>query len=243
MRPGRYAGTLVAVAIGGMLAEPAGLRGQATTTRPPDTVSTEASYQAQRQATLRQIDVEQKELADLHAGRLQLESRIEVVAAKAAEQRTNELLMSHQTTALRQLDSVLTSSQDNLLGQRDRFLTLGVMVRERASAQLIVLMRVDSGQQVDRMDTMTLQIDSATATTRHYTPAAIDALNAGAVDQIYHSTVLPATHVVTVSASLNGQMQTRAVTVDVPAGAATYVQFAVHNGQLVQSTWTNRTSP
>jgi hypothetical protein len=48
---------------------------------------------------------------------------------------------------------------------------------------------------------------------------------------------------VTVSASLNGQMQTRAVTVDVPAGAATYVQVAVHNGQLVQSTWTNRTSP
>ena len=90
---------------------------------------------------------------------------------------------------------------------------------------------------------MTLQIDSATATTRRYSPAAVDALNAGAVDEIYHSTVLPATHVVTVAASLNGQVQTKAVSVDVPAGAATYVQFAVHNGQLVQSTWTNRSSP
>jgi hypothetical protein len=236
----RYIGTLATVAIGGMLTAPSILPGQAT--RTTDTVSSEASYQSQRQATLKQIEADQKALQDLHAGRLQLESRIEVVAAKAAEQRTNELLMSHQTTALRQLDSVLTSSQDNLLGQRDRFLTLGVMVRERASAQLIVVMRVDSGQQLERMDTMTLQIDSATTTTRNYTPAAVDALNAGAVDQVYHSTVLPATHVVTVSASVNGQMQTKAVSVDVPAGAATYVQFAVHNGQLVQSTWTNRSS-
>jgi hypothetical protein len=219
-----------------MAAPAAALSGQAVT----DTAN--ASYQAQRQATLKQIAADEKALQELHAGRLQLESRIEGVAAKAAENRTNELMLSHQTTALRQLDSVLTSSQDNLLAQRDRFLSLGVMVRERASAQLIVVVKVDSGQQIDRMETLSLQIDSANTVARHYTPAAVDALNAGAVDEVYHSTVLPANHLVTVSASVNGQTQTKAVSVDVPAGAATYVQFAVHNGQLVQSTWTNRSS-
>jgi hypothetical protein len=227
---------LIAWVAAGIAAQAAVLSGQAVT----DTAN--ASYQARRQATLKQIATDEKALQELHAGRLQLESRIEAVAAKAAENRTNELMLSHQTTALRQLDSVLTSSQDNLLAQRDRFLSLGVMVRERASAQLIVVVRVDSGQQIDRMETLSLQIDSANTVSRHYTPAAVDALNAGAADEVYHSTVLPANHLVTVSASVNGQVQTQAVSVDVPAGAATYVQFAVRNGQLVQSTWTNRSS-
>ena len=173
---------------------------------------------------------------------MQLESRVEVVAAKAAEARSNELLMSRQTTALRQLDSVLAVSQNALLSQRDRFLALGVMVRERASAELIVVVRVDSSGDPLSFEGVTRQVDSATAATRRYSPAAIDALNAGAVDEVYHSTVLPAAHVVTIGATINGVAQSKAVNVDVPAGAATYVQFAVHNGQLVQSTWTNRTS-
>ncbi len=214
--------------------------GQDTTANRVDTST--ADYRNKRQATLNEIANTEKQLTALRVGRLQLESRVEVVAAKAAQQRTNELLMSHQTTALRQLDSVLAVSQSNLLDQRDRFLALGVMVRERASAELVVAVRVDSGADFQKLDGVTVQIDSTVAATRRYSPAALDALNAGALDEVYHSTVLPAMHVITVAASINGTTQTKAASVDVPAGAATYVQFSVHNGQLVLSTWTNRSS-
>lgn len=225
--------------IGGILINAPAVNGQQTTPSRPDTGT---SYQSARQAELNAIASTEKQLAELRAGRVQLESRVEVVAAKAAEARANELLMSHQTTALRQLDSVLAVSQNALLGQRDRFLALGVMVRERASAELVVVVRVDSTGEPPALDGITLQVDSATAATRRYSPAALDALNAGALDEVYHSTVLPAMHVVTIGATINGVAQSKAVSVDVPAGAATYVQFAVHNGQLVQSTWTNRSS-
>jgi hypothetical protein len=209
---------------------------------PARTDTAAQSFQAARQSEMKAIASTEKQLADLRAGRMQLESRVELVAAKAAEARANELLMSHQTTALRQLDSVLAVSQSALLSQRDRFLALGVMVRERASADLVVVVRVDSSADPLSLEGITLQVDSATAATRRYSPAALDALNAGAVDEVYHSTVLPAMHVVTIAATINGAAQSKAVSVDVPAGAATYVQFAVHNGQLVQSTWTNRSS-
>ena len=63
------------------------------------------------------------------------------------------------------------------------------------------------------------------------------------MDEIYHSNVLPATHAVTLTMSLNGSSVTKAVSVDVPTGAATYVQFTVHAGQLMLSTWINRSGP
>jgi hypothetical protein len=237
-RVGQIRRLLVLAIGGGMLANAPAARGQDTATTKIDT----AAYQAKRQATLSDLSNTEKQLAALRVGRMQLESRVEVIAAKAAQQRANELLLSKQTTALLQLDSVLATSQNNLLGQRDRFLTLGVMVRQRASAELVVVVRVDSGAGFQQVNGVTVQLDSATAATRRYSPAAVDALNAGALDEVYHSTVLPAMHTVTVAATIGGVAQSKGVSVDVPAGAATYVQFAVHNGQLVLSTWTNRSS-
>ena len=40
-------------------------------------------------------------------------------------------MMSNERDALMQLDAILTSSQDNLIAQRERFRTLGDAVRRR----------------------------------------------------------------------------------------------------------------
>jgi len=244
----RRSGLLLAAVVGALTWSPPSLGAQDSTAQAAagarDTASTpDRDYNTQRQATLNDIRTAEKKLADLRAERIELESRVEAVAVKAAQQRADELLLSHQTTALRQLDSLLTSSQDNLLLQRDRFLALGEAVRRRADAELIVLIRVDSAQVLQRVDSLAVQVDSAPAAARHYSMACNDALAAGAVDEVYHSNVLPATHAVTVMLQLDGRPVTKSANVDVPTGAVTYVQFAVRDGQLVLSTWTNRSGP
>jgi hypothetical protein len=237
---------LLVAAVGGMGAL-AGwapiLRAQDSTTRGTGAASSDQEYNARRQATMADIRATERKLIELRGQRIALESRVDSVAVKAGQKRAGELLLSGQTTALRQLDSVLASSQDNLLAQRDRFLALGEAVRRRADAELVVVVRVDSSQQTPRVDSLGVQVDSAPAAARRYSVAANDALAAGAVDEIYHSNVLPATHVVALTVSLDGKSVTKAVNVDVPTGAVTYVQFAVRDGQLVLSTWTNRSSP
>jgi hypothetical protein len=243
----RMGGALVAlVSIGSTLAAQ-----DTAAHRIPDTSSSHAAaaaeqeYLTKRQAELNDIRSAERKLAELRSERIKLESRVESVAAKASEARASQLLLSHETTALRSLDSVLTASQDNLLAQRDRFLSLGEAVRRRAAAELVVVIRVDSSAQVQRIDNISVQVDSAPAVVRHYTAGAVDALNAGAVDEAYHSNVLPATHTISATAVVNGASLTKAANVDVPTAAITYVQFAVRNGQLVLSTWSNRsgTSP
>ena len=215
----------------------------------PDTASTgkgaEEDYLAKRQSTMSDIRSAEHKLAELRTQRIQLESRVESVAARATEQRANELLLTHQTTALRSLDSVLTSSQDNLLAQRDRFLTLGEAVRRRAAAELVIIVRVDSGAQAQRFDSAAVQVDSTPALVRRYSAGAIDALNSGAIDELYRANVLPTTHVVSLSVFINGAPSMKGANVDVPTGAVTYVQFSIRNGQLVLSTWSSRsaTSP
>jgi hypothetical protein len=225
------------------------LLAQDSTARRPDTASTgagaEQDYLSKRQSTLGDIRATERKLAELRTERIQLESRVESVAAKASEQRANELLLSHETTALRSLDSVLTASQDNLLAQRDRFLSLGEAVRRRAAAELVIVVRVDSSAQPQQFESASVQVDSTPAVVRRYSAGAVDALNSGAIDELYRANVLPATHVVSLAVTLNGTPSTKVTTVDVPTGAVTYVQFTVRNGQLVLSTWSSRsgTSP
>ena len=172
------------------------------------------------------IKTAERKLAELRSERIALESRVDSVAVKATSKRASELLLSHETTALRSLDSMLTASQEVVLAPRDRFLSLGArLVRRRADAELVVVVRVDSGPGMQHVEGLTVQVDSAPAADRRYSDAANDALSAGAVDEVYHSNVLPATHAVTLTMSLNGSSQTKAASVDVPTGAVTYVQF------------------
>ena len=155
-------------------------------------------------------------------------------------ERAQTLLLSNETTALQQLDAMLTTSQDALLAQRDRFLAVGDAVRRRAGSVLVVLLRADSAAQGQSLGTAALQVDNAQVDTRSYTTTAQSALQQGAVDQLYRANVLPTGHTVTLQLQVNGQPVTQSVSVNAAGESVTYVQFAVRNGQLVPTTWTSR---
>lgn len=237
----RSAYAVLAAALCGALFGPEPLAAQQTTTQPkPDSGAGNEPYSVRRQQILQDIKGNQRKLDQLRVERLQLESRVEEVASKAAEQRANSLMMSRETYALRSLDSLLTVSEDNLLAQRDRFLSLGDAVRRRAGAELVVVFRADSSAQAQQIDSVHVEIDNGVLGGRHYSSVASTALANGAVDELYRSNVLPASHAVTLVVQINGMAQRQTVHVDAAAGAITYVQFAARNGQVTQTTWANR---
>lgn len=197
------------------------------------------AYQSKRQQLLKELEQTQDQLSDIRNQRVQLQTRIEAVIAQMMRDRAQALLLANETTALQQLDAILTSSQDNLLAQRDRFLTIGDAVRRRSGAILVVLLRADSSAQ-QQLSGATLTLNGATVETRTYSLAASNALNVGAVDQVYRSNVLPTTHTVAVTVTVNGQAVTQNVTVSAAPEAVTYVQFAVRNGQVTPTTWSSR---
>lgn len=198
------------------------------------------AYQQRRQALMRELEAAQKQLAESRGNRVELAARIESVIAQLLEQRAQQLLMSNETSALQQIDSILTASQDNLLAQRDRFAAIGDAARRRSGAVLVVLLRADSSAQTQLLQSASLTVDNVPAESRTYSVAANSALRIGAVDQMYRADVLPTSHTVTLTVSIEGQTLTQTVNVAAGEQAVTYVQFAVRNGQLVPTTWTSR---
>ena len=197
-------------------------------------------YEQRREQLVRELEQTQSQLAETRQARVQLEARIDRVIAEMMERRAETLLLSNEVNALQQLDAVLTASQDNLLQQRDRFLALGDAVRRRSGAQLVVLLRADSSGTAQALSSAELMVDGAAADSRTYSAAANEALQIGAVDQIYRADVLPTPHTITLTAVVNGQTLSQTVNVTTQGQTVTYVQFAVRNGQLVPVTWTSR---
>ena len=198
------------------------------------------AYAQKRQELVKELEEAQRALADLRGQRVQLQARIENVIANMMQQRAQALLMSNEMNALQQLDAVLTSSQDNLLAQRDRFTTISDAVRRRSGAMLVVLLRADSSTTSQLLNQATLSVDNAQVESRNYTVMSNNAMSMGAVDQLYRANVLPTAHTVTIQLTVNGQPQTQTVNVAAQGETVTYVQFAVRNGQVVATTWTSR---
>ena len=199
------------------------------------------AYQQKREELVKELQQTQAQLSDLRSQRVQLQARIENVIAQMMQQRAQALLMSNEANALQQLDAMLTSSQDNLLAQRDRFTTIADAVRRRSGSMLVVLLRADSSSGPGQiLGNATLQVDNAQVDSRSYTVTANSALRQGAVDQIYRADVLPTSHTVTLQITVNGQPMTQTVNVAAAGQTVTYVQFAVRNGQVVPTTWTSR---
>lgn len=196
-------------------------------------------YERRRQELVRELQQTQERLQEIRGQRVQLQARIENVIAAAMEQRAQALLMSNEQAALRQLDSMLTVAQDNLLAQRDRYFAIGEAVRRQTGAVLVVLLRADSSE-AQTLGTAELLVDNAPVATRSYTTSANNALALGAVDQLYRADVLPAPHSVRVQVVVNGQPISQSVDINTQGETVTYVQFAVRNGQLVATTWTSR---
>lgn len=210
----------------------------------PDSASSQETVQQQayknrREQLVKELQNAQKAVAEIRGERVQLQTRIERVIAEALRNRAATLMLSNETRALNQLDSVLTLSQDNLLAQRDRFQLIGDAVRRRTGAVLVVLMRADSTQN-QLIQSASLSVDNAQAESRQYSVGANSALSLGAVDQLFRANVLPTTHTIVLNAVVNNQPVTQTVTVNVPAESVTYVQFAVRGGQIQQTTWSSR---
>jgi hypothetical protein len=205
----------------------------------PEATPAEQAYKEKRQQLVKELETTQKQLSDVRGQRVQLQTRMEGVIAQMMEQRAKTLLLSNEQNALQQLDAILTTSQDNLLDQRDRFTALGDAVKRKAGAMLVVLLRADSsGQQ--SVGAAVLNVDNAAVANRTYTETANGALRMGAVDQLYRSSVLPTSHAIVLQVTVNGQPVTQTLTVNAAGESVTYVQFAIRNGQLTQTTWTSK---
>ena len=198
------------------------------------------AYEQKREELMRELEESQKRLAELRGQRVELSTRIENVIARMLEERARALLMTNEQSALQELDAILTSSQDNLLAQRDRFNALGDVVRRRGGAVLVVLLRADSSTTNQLLGQVTLQIDNQPVANRTYTVTSNNALSLGAVDPLYRSNVLPTAHRINLSATVDGRPVTSGLDVTAAGAAVTYVQFAIRNGQIVHTTWTSR---
>lgn len=197
------------------------------------------AYRRRRQQLVQELLNAQKAVAEIRGERLRLQARIENVIAEALKARANALLLSRETTALKELDSLLTTSQDNLLSQRDRFSTIADAVKRRTGAVLIVLLRADSTQgQI--LSSAKLSINNVPTESRTYSLQANNALSLGAIDQLYRANVLPTPHTITLDALVNNQSVTQTVAVTAGTDAVTYVQFVVRGGQVTTQTWTSR---
>ncbi|HJU87746.1 MAG TPA: hypothetical protein VJ672_00040 [Gemmatimonadaceae bacterium] len=215
---------------------PAGAGAQDTSSA----AATQQAYESRRAALVRELQQTQEQLAQIRSQRVSLQARIENYIAQAMAQRAQELLMSNEATALQQLDAMLSSAQDNLASQRDRVRALGDAVRRGTGAVIVVLLRADSTSQQQTLGALELYVDDAVAQTRTYSATANNALQVGAVDQLYRADVLPTAHSIRLQVAVNGTPLTQAVQVTTQSETVTYVQFAVRNGQLVPTTWTSK---
>ncbi len=201
--------------------------------------SVDKVYEQRRAELVKELQDTQDRLSGLRSQRVQLEARIENVLAESMQRRAQQLLLSNEQNALLQLDGVLASAQDNMMAQRERMQALGDAVRRKTGAVLVVLLRADSVE-TSGMGPATLQVDNAPAVTRNYSAVATQALQQGAVDQLFRADVLPTAHAVQLTVNFGGQPLTQSVTVSTQGESVTYVQFAVHSGQLVPSSWTSK---
>jgi hypothetical protein len=105
---------------------------------------------------------------------------------------------------------------------------------------LVVLLRADSSATSQTLASATLTVDGAEVANRTYSATSNSALQAGAVDPLYRSNVLPTGHTIAITATVNGTPVTGSVQLTAPGASVTYVQFAIRNGQIVHTTWTSR---
>ncbi len=217
------------------LVSAAGLQAQSPVRTPQ-----QQAYEQKRAELTRELEESARRLSEIRGQRVELTTRIENVIARMMQERAQALLMSNEQTALQELDAILTSSQDNLLAQRDRFTALGDVVRRRGGAVLVVLLRADSSTSTQQLGAVALQVDNEQVANRTYTITSNNALRLGAVDPLYRSNVLPTGHSVNFSATIDGRPLTSSVQVMAAGASVTYVQFAIRNGQSVHTTWTSR---
>jgi hypothetical protein len=146
-----------------------------------------------------------------------------------------------QQEALRNLSDQLYVDEQLVGATYSQLKLAAEALRRQPSTTLVVLFAADSGS-APQIGSVVLSIDGANTSQTTYSDTAKTALRVGAADELFRGAVLPTPHTIVLTAVVNGQPQQLPVRVRAVGDAATYVQFAVQEGKLVQTAWASRSA-
>jgi hypothetical protein len=174
---------------------------------------------------------------------------LEQLVAEEAQRRANiarVLLITNaqvavQQEALRNLSDQLYVSEQ-LVGATHGQLSLAAEALHRQpSTMLSVLFAADS-LSATQVGGLALSIDGASTALVTVNDTTRTAFRVGAADELFRGAVLPTPHTIVLTTTVNGQPQQLVARVRALGDAVTYVQFAIQEGKLVQTSWASHTS-
>jgi hypothetical protein len=196
---------------------------------------------AQRPVT---SDTSKRMTAALPAG-----TPLEQLVAEEAQRRANiarVLLITNaqvavQQEALRNLSDQLYVSEQLVSATHGQLSLAAEALNKQPSTMLSVLFASDS-LSAPRVGSLALSIDGANTAMMSISDTTRTAFRVGAADELFRGAVLPTPHTIVLTATVNGQPQQLVTRVRALGDAVTYVQFAVQDGKLVQTSWASRTT-
>ena len=174
-------------------------------------------------------------------------SPMEQLVAEESQRRANiaRILLltnpqvANQQEALKLLSDQLYGDEALVYATRDQLIRAAQALRKQPSTLLVVLFAADSATAAS-ISGLTLAIDGANTTAKSNADTLATALRVGGAAEMFRGAVLPMSHNVVLTATVNGQPQLQTIRVNIPSDAVTYVQFAIQAGQLIQTTWASR---
>jgi len=145
-----------------------------------------------------------------------------------------------QQEALRNLSDQLYVSEQLVDATHGQLSLAADALHKQPSTMLSVLFAADSTAAM-QLGSVALSIDGANTLTTGISDTTRTALRVGAANELFRGAVLPTPHTIVLTATVNGQPQQIVARVRALGDAVTYVQFAVQEGKLVQTSWASRT--
>jgi len=174
---------------------------------------------------------------------------LEQLVAEEAQRRANiarVLLITNaqvavQQEALRNLSDQLYVSEQLVGATHGQLALAAEALNKQPSTTLSVLFAADS-LSAPRVGSLALSIDGANTAMMSVSDTTRTAFRVGAADELFRGSVLPTPHTIVLTATVNGQPQQLVTRVRALGDAVTYVQFAIQDGKLVQTSWASRTT-
>jgi hypothetical protein len=174
---------------------------------------------------------------------------LEQLVAEESQRRANiarVLLITNaqvavQQEALRNLSDQLYVSEQLVGATHGQLALAAEALHKQPSTMLSVLFAADSTAAM-QVGSLALSIDGANTATIGISDTTRTAFRVGAADELFRGAVLPTPHTIVLTTTVNGQPQQLVARVRALGDAVTYVQFAVQEGKLVQTSWASRTS-
>jgi hypothetical protein len=174
---------------------------------------------------------------------------LEQLVAEEAQRRANiarVLLITNAQVAvqqeeLRNLSDQLYVSERLVDATHGQLALAAEALRKQPSTMLSVLFAADSVS-ATQVGGLALSIDGASTALATVNDTTRTAFRVGAADELFRGAVLPTPHTIVLTTTVNGQPQQLVARVRALGDAVTYVQFAIQDGRLVQTSWASRTS-